>query len=52
MKFETDFAMAVLVFYLAFWGQGGWYRIDCALGIERACQMIAAERDYQPKGGQ
>ena len=35
--------------FLLFWMQSGWYRVDCALGIKRACELIALERDYKPK---
>lgn len=42
-KIETDFTLAVLVLFLLFWGQGGWYRLDCALGTQKACEAIAAE---------
>jgi len=42
-KFETDFTLAVMFFFLLLWGQSGWYRIDCALGQEKACALIANE---------
>lgn len=46
VKFETDFTMAILFLFLVFWGQSGWYRVDCALGVQKACDLIAAEEDY------
>lgn len=33
----------VLWCFLFFWGQSGWYRVDCALNIERACALIQQE---------
>lgn len=38
---------AILFLFWVFWWQGGWYRIDCALHIGKACDLIAAE--YQAK---
>ena len=29
--------------FVFFWGQSGWYRIDCALGQQKACGLIASE---------
>jgi len=43
MKIETDFTWAVIFFFLLLWSQSGWYRIDCAIGNEKACSLIAAE---------
>lgn len=34
---------AVIFLFVWFWMHSGWYRIDCALGIERACELIRAE---------
>lgn len=31
------------VAFLAFWLQSGWYRVDCAVGVRRACDLITAE---------
>jgi hypothetical protein len=29
--------------FVFFWGQSGWYRVDCSLGIQKACELIQAE---------
>jgi hypothetical protein len=46
-KFEIDWSGFGLWFWLffawVFWWQSGWYRVDCALKIERACDLIRAE---------
>ncbi len=42
-------AIAVCVTFTVFWGQSGWYRVDCALGIQQACEKIRQEKDYQGK---
>lgn len=39
--------LALLFFW--FWHQSGWYRIDCALGVEKACNLIAAEYEAEPR---
>lgn len=39
----------VVIAFFLFWHQGGWYRIDCALGIQKGCDAISAETEYQPK---
>lgn len=36
-------AFAILMLFWIFWCMSGWYRIDCALGIQKACDLIAAE---------
>lgn len=36
-------AVAIWVLFLMFWLQSGWYRIDCALHIQKACELINAE---------
>jgi hypothetical protein len=36
-------SLAVLVLFWVFYMQSGWYRLDCALGTQRACELIAAE---------
>ena len=42
MKFETDFAIAALLFLL--WLNIGFaHQIDCAVGVEAACEKIAEE---------
>lgn len=44
MKTVTiEFTSAVILLFLAFWSQSGWYRVDCALGQKPACDLIAAE---------
>lgn len=43
---EIEFASAVLIAFFLFWHQSGWYRVDCALGIRSACELIANEKDY------
>lgn len=42
----TDLAGAILFLFFMFWLQSGWYRIDCALGIQKACQLISQEKEY------
>jgi hypothetical protein len=48
-KVKIDFDWSGLTFglwlflALVFWWQSGWYRIDCALQVERACDLIKAE---------
>lgn len=34
---------AVLIAFLVFWAVEGWERVDCGLGITRACWAIDAE---------
>lgn len=46
---EIDLTTAIIVLFLIFWQQSGWYRIDCALGTAKACTLIAAEYDTKPK---
>lgn len=46
---DIDFSSAILVLFLVFWWQSGWYRIDCALGQTKACALIAAEYDAKAK---
>ena len=46
MKIDIDFTWAIIVLFFIFWHQSGWYRIDCALHVEKACQLITAEKDY------
>ena len=43
---DTDFFWVVLFIFVLFWQQGGWYRIDCALGVVKACEIITAEKVY------
>lgn len=49
MKVDVDFATAIAVLFFWFWAQSGWYRIDCALGQQKACGLIAAEYDAKAK---
>lgn len=46
---SVDLTSTVLVLFFVFWWQSGWYRIDCAIGVQKACELIAAEKEYQPK---
>ena len=39
----------VMMVTFAFWDQGGWYRVDCALGVARACALIHAEYAEDPR---
>jgi hypothetical protein len=43
---DGDLVMAVVIAFILFWAQSGWYRVDCALGIQAACNRIASEKDY------
>lgn len=36
-------AWAIAILFFWFWFQSGWYRIDCALHIQKACELIGAE---------
>lgn len=49
MKVETDFTMAIIFFFFVLWLQSGWYRIDRALGQEKACHLIADEYEAKAK---
>lgn len=42
-KIEISLAWAVIALFFWFWQQGGWYRVDCALGQSQACALIAAD---------
>lgn len=42
-KVEIGFTSAIIIVFLLFWQQSGWYRVDCALGIQHACALIDAE---------
>jgi len=35
--------VAIIYLFTLFWTQSGWYRIDCALGEQKACELIRAE---------
>jgi hypothetical protein len=43
VQFNGFGVTAVLVAFLLLWSQSGWYRIDCALGIKKACDLIERE---------
>ena len=47
MKTEVSvtfgFTWAILFLFFVFWAQNGWHRVDCALGQQPACALIAAE---------
>lgn len=45
-KVHVDLTGAILIAFLVFWWQSGWYRLDCGLGIQKACDLIAAEKEY------
>lgn len=42
-KVDVFFFWPIIVFFFLLWAQSGWYRIDCALGVKRACDLIGAE---------
>jgi hypothetical protein len=44
---DVDFTWAILIFFFLLWQQNGWYRIDCSLGVQKACELIASEKEYQ-----
>lgn len=46
-SYDGDWIMTALAIFLFFWIMGGWHRIDCALNIERACELIKAENQYK-----
>lgn len=50
MNVETDFTMAVLFVFFLFWMQNGWHRVDCTIGVQKACELIASEKDYVEAG--
>ena len=53
MKTEISVTVAGFWFvcwaFIFFWGQGGWYRVDCSLGVERACDLIKVEYSAKQK---
>jgi len=49
MNVEIDLTTFVIALFLIFWMQSGWHRIDCALGTQKACGLIAAEYDAKAK---
>lgn len=42
----TGTCVAVILAFGLFWALGGWHRVDCGLGIQKACELIAAEKEY------
>lgn len=42
------FAFALWLFVF-FWAQSGWYRVDCAMQIEKACELIKTEYALKEK---
>lgn len=40
---------AILLLFLVFWWMSGWYRIDCALHVQKACDLIANEYEAKAK---
>jgi hypothetical protein len=49
VEINVNLVTAIVWLFLAFWQQSGWYRIDCALGQQKACTLIAAEYDAKAK---
>lgn len=51
MKTEVTVAIGgfwfVLWAFVFFWGQSGWYRVDCSLGVQKACELVHVE--YEKK---
>lgn len=45
----TGMWFAIIWLFFLFWSQSGWYRLDCALSIQKACELIAAEYTKKPK---
>ncbi len=43
---DNSYGWALLFAFFLFWQQSGWYRVDCALGIQKACDLISAEKEY------
>ncbi|WP_267550330.1 hypothetical protein [Rhizobium rhizogenes] len=43
---DNDWAWAIIIAFFLFWQQNGWYRVDCALGVQKACNLIAGEKEY------
>lgn len=40
---SLDLVFVVLFAIFMFWQQSGWYRVDCAVGVQAACDLIAKE---------
>jgi|APCry1669192522_1035417.scaffolds.fasta_scaffold01101_5 hypothetical protein len=45
VSFDGFSATAIMLLFFWFWNQSGWYRIDCALGVQKACGLVASEYD-------
>lgn len=45
MNVEVDIVGAIVALFLLFWLQSGWYRVDCALHVSKACELIKGEYD-------
>lgn len=45
----SSISVAVLIAFFLFYVWGGWYRIDCALGTQAACDLIVAEYAKEAK---
>lgn len=43
VRFDGFGAGAILFLFWVFWWQSGWYRVDCALKVQKACELIQAE---------
>jgi hypothetical protein len=39
-KFTIRTAVFFGLFLAAFWLTDGWYRVDCAIGIKKACEHV------------
>lgn len=43
---NVEFVVPIFILFFLFWQQSGWYRIYCALGVQKACELIAHEKEY------
>lgn len=48
VDFGAELVFLVAYIFFLFWLLSGWFRVDCAIGITRACELISAEKEYQP----
>lgn len=52
---KTEVSVAIIGFWFVlwafvfFWGQSGWYRVDCSLGVAKACELIKSEYEAKRK---
>ncbi|RWX78292.1 hypothetical protein EPK99_06585 [Neorhizobium lilium] len=44
---SSGYGWGIVFAFFMFWHQSGWYRVDCGLGVQKACELIAAEKDYR-----